>query len=59
MSASEHMKAALERFKVEDSPKEANTGSFDLNGPERDREADHPEHPSRSAEPSTNSPPSG
>jgi hypothetical protein len=58
MSASEHMKAALERFEVENSPKDSNTGSYELNGPERDREGegDPSEHPSRSAESSTNSP---
>ena len=37
------MKAALERFKAEDIPKDAITGSYELNGPGRDREGHHPE----------------
>jgi len=54
MSATENMKAALERFRVEHIPKDDITGSYEVNGPERDCEGHHAEHPSHSTEPSTN-----
>jgi len=53
MSATENMKAALERFKMENIPKDDITGSYEVNGPEHDREGHHAEHPSHSTEPST------
>ena len=59
MSATEHLKAALERFKLEDTPGDSDTESYELNNPELDHEDDHPEYPSRSAEPSVNSPATG
>jgi hypothetical protein len=56
MSAIEHMRAALERFKAEDS-KDALAENYELNDPEGAREGHHPEYPSRSTEPSTGSSP--
>jgi hypothetical protein len=56
MSAIEHMRAALERFKTEDS-KDALAENYELNDQEGDREGHHPEYPSGSTEPSTGASP--
>jgi len=60
MSAIEHMKAALERFKAEDMPKKSITGSLERSGSDSDGEGGHhPEYPSRSPEQSTDANSSG
>jgi len=59
MSATEHLKAALERFKLEDNPGDPDTESCELNNPEGDHQGEHPEYPPRSAEASVNSPATG
>jgi hypothetical protein len=50
MSAIDHLKAAIERFKAEGTPRDRIEGDYDLNGPESDREGHHPEYPSGSTE---------
>jgi hypothetical protein len=56
MSAIDHLKAALERSKLEDVPQDAIAGNYERNGPERDRDGQQPEYPSRPTEPSKNGP---